>query len=386
MPIRLTHLKQTRTRNDGYHSRNRVQLVRGGRSYFDLLKKLLAKAKSVIHLQFYIFEEDETGRSVAQALMEAARRGVKVYMLVDAYGSQGLSQVFVKSLRDAGVHFRRFRPLFKSRHFYFGRRLHHKVVVVDSMHALVSGLNISDRYNDMPGVLAWLDWALHVEGEAAAAVEEICKRRLRLRYTIKPPSLPRGGVPVRVRVNDWGSRKREIFRSYLEIFEQAESQITIMSAYFLPGRSFRRHIVAARRRGVQVRVILTADADVLMIKYAERYIYRWLFKHGISVYEYGPSMVHGKMALCDNRWMTLGSYNVNNLSAYGSVELNLDVKDEEFVTHVNNLLDELIDRDCLPVTEKQFLKKFNAVSRFFHKTAYVIFRFLFFVSTRRAGD
>src|SRR5690606_23498516 len=123
---------------------------------------------------------------------------------------------------------RRFQPLFKSRRFYFGRRLHHKVVVVDARHSLVSGLNIGNRYNDVNGVPAWLDWALYVEGEVAPALEDVCRRRLRMRLpkgASGPP--PDTEMPVRIRINDWIRRKREIFRSYLEMFRNAESHITI---------------------------------------------------------------------------------------------------------------------------------------------------------------
>lgn len=371
----------------GYLFRNNVRLVKGGRQYFELLEQLIDHAQASVHLQFYIFDDDETGTKVADAMIRAAARGVRVYLLVDAYGSQGLSRAFVAKLARAKIHFRRFRPLFKSRRFYLGRRLHHKIAVVDSRHALVSGLNISDRYNDMPGVGAWLDWALYAEGEVAYALEQVCKRRLRLRHPQSPPPpFPESEMPVRIRVNDWATGRREIFRSYLEMFQKAQSHMTIISAYFLPGRLFRKKIAAARKRGVKVRVILTADADIIMIKYAERYIYRWLFRHGIEVYEYRRSVVHGKMAFYDDKWMTIGSYNVNNLSAYGSVELNLDVSHEGFVTEVSRTIDALIKDDCLPITEKKFRRTYNWFNFLVHKSAYALFRFLFFLSTKKAGD
>ena len=114
----------------GYSARNRVQLVKGGRDYFLLLKKLINKATHSIHLQFYIFLDDETGKEIIEALKSAARRGVAVHLQLDAYASQGLHQKSVQELRNNGVSVKWFEPLFKSKHFYFGRRLHHKVVVV----------------------------------------------------------------------------------------------------------------------------------------------------------------------------------------------------------------------------------------------------------------
>src|SRR5262245_57646339 len=111
---------------------------------------MIDSAQESIHLQVYIFDPDETGTVISDALIRAAERNVRIYIMVDAYGSQKLSRRFIKRLTDAGIFFRKFRPAFKSRKFYVGRRLHHKVVVVDAHRSMVGGVNISDRYNDMP--------------------------------------------------------------------------------------------------------------------------------------------------------------------------------------------------------------------------------------------
>jgi len=148
-----------------YIHNNNVKLIEGGHSYFDLLEKMIVNAKHSIYFQVYIFDEDETGKRVAGALKQAALRNVKVYLLVDGYASKDLSKEFILDLKGAGVNVRMFEPLLKSGKFYFGRRLHHKVIVVDVFHCLVAGLNISDRYNDTSENRAWLDWALFAEVE-----------------------------------------------------------------------------------------------------------------------------------------------------------------------------------------------------------------------------
>jgi len=154
-----------------FTSNNHVTLVQGGKAYFDLLEKIIEESKESIHFQVYIFENDETGQRIAQALISAAKRKVKVYLLVDGYASQSITDKLIKQLTVGGIHFRFFEPLFKGSNFYFGRRLHHKVVVVDSCVALVGGVNISNHYNDLPGKPAWLDFAIVVRGEI---VKEIC--------------------------------------------------------------------------------------------------------------------------------------------------------------------------------------------------------------------
>jgi cardiolipin synthase A/B len=364
---------------------NHVKLVRSGKQYFDLLTEMIDSARESIHIQTYILGDDQTGLSVADAVIRAAQRGVEVYMMVDAYGSQSLSDNFIKRLTDAGVYFRKFRPLYKSKRFYLGRRLHHKIVVIDSSRATVGGLNLADRYNDTPEEKAWLDFALYVEGEVAHELENICLRRIKVRrhrHSMNNTSTKTRAVcPIRIRENDWASRKRDIYQTYLELFRNAQTSLTIMSAYFLPGQTFRKSLEHAAKRGVKIRVILTGYADIPLIKYAERYIYRWLFRNNVEIYEYQKNVLHAKLAIADSRILTVGSFNVNNLSAYGSIECNLDVNDERFVASVEDQLEEIIEKDCRHITEEDMRKR-NVFVKLAHKVAYETFRFMFFISTK----
>jgi len=118
-----------------YTTRNKVKIIRGGTEYFNLLLELINRAEESIHLQTYIFGNDETGNMVADALMAAAKRKVNVYLLADGYASQSLSKKTMQAFAAAGVHFRFFEPLLKSKNFYFGRRLHHKIFVSDGKYS-----------------------------------------------------------------------------------------------------------------------------------------------------------------------------------------------------------------------------------------------------------
>lgn len=366
-------------------SRNKAELIRGGRTYFDLLKKLISQAERLIHFQFYIFDPDATGKEVADALIAAARRGVTVYVLLDAYGSQNLTRSIIDEFEAAGVHFRWFQHLFKARKFYLGRRLHHKVVVIDGHHSLVSGLNISDRYNDMPGEPAWLDWALYCEGEVSLQLEDICRKRMKLRpqATHTQPPAKTGSCEIGVRVNDWIGRRGEITRAYLTMLREARSHVVIMTPYFMPGRYFRKALKDAAARGVKIQMILTRDSDVPAAKYAERYMYDWLFRHNIEILEYQKNVLHGKIATADNRWATVGSYNVNNLSAYASIELNLVVINPALVSDINTRLDNIITYDCKRITPYMYKEYANVFMRLLQGAAYRMFRFMLFIFTLR---
>lgn len=366
-----------------------VQLIKGGREYFHLLQQLIETAAVSIHLQTYIFEDDETGMEIGAALMNAAQRGVTVQLMVDAYASKELSTAFVERLQRKGVQFKEFEPFFKNRNFYFGRRLHHKVFVADGLRSLVGGINISNRYNDMPDEKAWLDWALYTEGEASAQLEQVCKevwntpQLFKKKAISKHVPLPMNDAAYRVRVrrNDWVYRKNQISRTYLEMFRNAKSSITILSSYFLPGRVFRKHIERALRRGVQIRVITAGNSDISLSKNAERYLYRWLLKRGVRIYEYQPSVLHGKLSVCDDGLVTVGSYNINNISAYASIELNLDVISKPFAKQTKKVLQQLMEQDCIPVTTESYEIKFNRWQRLMQWGSYVLFRLIFFLFT-----
>ena len=367
-----------------YTSRNRISLVHSGEDYFSLLLSLIEKAKLTIHLQIYIYENDETGRKVADALKAAAKRNVSVYLHVDGYASQRINGEFRHDLEKAGVHFKFFEPLLKSRHFYFGRRLHQKVFVVDGIFSLVGGLNIGDRYNDLPDGQAWYDVALYAEGEISYQLHLVCTRMWRKRRKLKDrinkkdveifcdSILKEERQLVRLRQNDWVKRKSEVWNTYRMLFAQSKESITIMSSYFLPGRTYRKLLSRASASGVKIKVILAGKSDVALSKYAERYLYAWLLKKNIEIYEFERTVLHAKMSVADKETVTIGSFNVNNISAYASLELNLDIKSKAFGAYIAEVMDHIIAKDCKQITKENHASSTNIFRRAMQKISYVL--------------
>lgn len=375
-----------------FTANNSVRLVRGGKEYFDLVIQLINDAKETIHLQTYIYDDDETGIKVAEALKTAVQRKVEVYLMADGYASQVMSQKFIDDLRAAGVHFRFFETIFRGKYFYFGRRLHHKVTVVDTRYALVGGLNISDRYNDLPGHPAWLDFALYAEGEIAKQLCVLCWKTWKgfpARMGITPCEqkelkfdfTPEERAMVRMRRNDWVRRKNQISKSYIEMLRTAKSEVTILCSYFLPARFMRKNIQQAINRGVKIKVVLAGLSDVMLAKYAERYIYDWMLRNKIKIYEYQGTVLHGKVAVCDNEWMTIGSYNVNNISAYASIELNLDVHNPSFALKVDQTIEQIIKENCVEITEERLAKTTTIIKRLVRWSSYEIIKLGFYLFT-----
>ena len=387
MPVqKLKHNKPV------YTSRNKVRLIRGGKPYFDQLLQMINSANESIHLQTYIYNSDETGKMVAKALKAAVKRNVQVYLLADGYASKGMSKAFIADLNDAGVHFRFFNPLFKSQYFYFGRRLHHKITVADTKYAMVGGVNISDRYNDMPETPAWLDFALYLEGEAARELCILCWKSWKnyppgmgltpceekeIEFDIQSPEL----CEIAMVRNDWVRRKNEISATYVNMLRNSKSHITILCSYFLPGSVIRRQLRFAVSRGVKIKVITAGVSDIKLAKYAERYWYSWMLRNRIELYEYQPSVLHGKIAVCDSQWMTIGSYNINDISAYASIELNMNVQHEEFAKKTEETLLQIAEKDCVRVTSEYYKQSKNIIKQFVRWLSYKFFRIVFYLTT-----
>lgn len=368
-----------------YSLYNRIQLLRGGSCYFNRLKELIQNARQCIYIRVYIWNDDETGNSIADALIEAAKRKVDVFVTADGYASQGLPGEFIRRLKRNGVRFRYFEPLLRSSHFYFGRRMHEKIVSIDENIALVGGINFADRYNDVDGIPAWMDYALEVEGEAAFKIYEYCyqqwENELPITKFVLDEALQKENCSVRIRFNDWVKGKNQVWKTYFNRFNQAEESITIMCSYFLPGRVLRKRLGLAAKRGVKVKLILAGPSDVMLAKYAERYLYRWMLRNKIEIYEYQPSVLHAKMMVVDNRWVTIGSFNVNNVSAYASMEMNLDVRNKPFASFVQHTMESIIAKDCVPITKTSPVFKAGLFKQFIQKSSYELIRVILNLST-----
>lgn len=375
----------------GYTSHNRGRLIRGGAEYFDMAEELIDRAVHSIHLQTYIFESDQTGQRISEALVRAAFRNVRVYVMLDGYASADLDPAVIQRWKESGIHFRWFQPIVKGRDFYLGRRMHHKILVADGLHSLVGGVNISNRYNDLPGQPAWLDFAIRIDGEASIELFNRCvemwtrtlwkKIGLPGMFNWRSVLGPDDVMFTRIRMNDWVRNKNQISRSYLEMFHRAQHQITILSSYFMPGRILRKQIHHAASRGVVIRVILTGRSDVHLSKSAERYLYPWLLKRNVEIYEYRHTVLHGKLATYDRQWATVGSYNVNNISAYASIELNVDVHNGTFAGNVEDALDQIILDDCIRISHSRFSTATNLFLQVKRRISYEIIRLILYLFT-----
>lgn len=374
-----------------YSLRNRVALLRSGERYFEVLLRMIADARQEFHLQTYILEPDTTGRLVLEALIAAAARGVAVYIQLDAYGSGKLDDTVLSDLRSKGIRIRKYGRLISRGKLHLGRRMHHKITVMDNHTALVGGINISDNYSGWNGKPPWLDYAVVVQGETARQLNRICRKRwkdpdpqheLPSRESDRVPFeglSANDRVPVRITQNDFLRRKQETAASYRQAIRQARNSLVFVGGYFLPGGLARRLLKKAARRGVAISLIVSAESDVGVVRNSRRYLYGWLLRNGIRIFEYHPSNVHGKLLLKDNSFVSIGSYDLNNLSTYSNIELNLDIRDLEFSEIVRSELEAVVAGSCHEVTRTQHGQE-GIFRKFVDWASYQLVKTLFILS------
>ena len=351
---------------------NRVLLLRGGDELFPAMCQAMRSAQHAVWLATYIFQDDDAGRRVSDALRGAAARGVRVYVIVDGFGSNATLARLRRWLDADGIDLQVHRPvdrwwsLLRSGQLH---RLHQKLCVVDERIAFVGGINIiDDRFDQAHGHsdAPRLDFAVELQGPVAEAVqrtlqakynrlrmrtqwprkvrdvaasEQPVKKTLDLWHSLRssPQAEPRHAddgptAPVRVAfvVRDNFRRRHDIERSYIEAMRHARQRIDIACAYFYPGHAFKRSLLHAAGRGVRVRLLLQGKADYRIAALAAQVLYDELLHHGVRIFEYTPAFLHAKVAVIDDDWATVGSSNIDPLSLLLNLEANAVVRDAVF--------------------------------------------------------
>ena len=348
---------------------NQITLLQNGEAYFPAIEAALDRAVHEIYLESYIFENDNTGRRIAEALRRAAFRGVKTHVLIDGFGSKSLPKTMVDYLVTAGVMVLKFRPkispwtLRRQRL----RRLHRKIVVVDQEIAFVGGINIIDDM-DMPGQTSpRYDYAVSVEGPLVKEIHDSTRRvwsrvawtRLRPgwgrdNYRQAPSTEPRGRMRSAFLVRDNIRHRRDIEDAYLQAIDQAQFEIILANAYFLPGLNFRHALLDAAGRGVRVILLLQGRVEYRLLHYASHALYGSFLDAGMEIYEYHKSLMHAKVAVIDEHWATVGSSNLDPFSLLLSLEANVVVDDENFAKKLKHSLEQAIKMGARRIFENSW--------------------------------
>lgn len=360
---------------------NRIELLENGEEYYPRVFEAIAAAKREVVIETFILFDDPVGRALHAALLEAARRGVQVDLTVDGYGSPDLSPEFIGALTEAGVRLHVYdpRPRLLGLRYNLLRRLHRKIVVVDGELAFIGGINFSEDHLIASGPMSKQDWAVRVQGPVVRQlhgfVHEVLapvRRALHWPRPHWPQWMRRGATPAAARASalpamgtaqaalvtrDNHRHPNDIERCYRMAIRTARREVVIANAYFFPGYRLLRELRRAARRGVAVHLVLQGEPDMLIVRLAARLLYHSLVKDGVHVHEYCKRPLHGKVAVVDGEWATVGSSNLDPLSLALNLEANLLIRDRDFAATLRAQVQRLIEHECHEISPERLPKR-----------------------------
>ncbi|MDQ7730295.1 phospholipase D-like domain-containing protein [Halomonas sp. SpR8] len=326
---------------------NRFTLLPEATRFLPAMFEAVHAAQHYVLIELYLMESGELADQVSDALIGAAQRGVCVCLLLDGYGSLGLSGSDRQRLKQGGVQLRFFNPIgFHSLALNLSRD-HRKIVVVDGERAFTGGFGAVDEFLN-----AWYEIALCIEGPVVGDWELLFRRLWHSRLTRAEkgdscaPVLPKlrelkgfaNGVPGRA-MSARGYRYQAIRHSLHHRVSQVEQRLWLCTPYFVPTFALRRRLVKAARRGIDVRLLLPgAKHDHPGVRFAGQRFYQSLLKAGVRIYEFQPTFIHAKFVLVDE-WVSIGSCNFDHWSLHWNLEANQEVVDQQLATDVRELFE-----------------------------------------------
>ena len=329
-----------------------VRLLRDGAEAFPAMLEAIASAQREVLLEFYWITPGRIGLRFRDALVEQAARGVAVRVIYDSLGSRGMTDDWWQPLRDAGGDVREYHSILPFHETFRLDRLmqrdHRKLLVVDASTGFTGGINIGDPWlPTSDGGDGWLDDAIAVRGEIALEMRALFYRTWRrVTRQISPadvlPLARRRGRSVYVLASQ-RRRFRSIHREYLARIAGARRSIDLAHSYFVPDLHVRHELSRAARRGVRVRVLIPAVSDVPGLQLAIEATFDALLESGVEIFALPPPMLHAKTAIVDGRFVTIGSYNLDE-GLRKNLEANIAVLDEPFAAHVTERFERLLAR------------------------------------------
>lgn len=325
-------------------------LVDGAAKYAALLRDI-GHARHHVHLEYYIWEPDQTGAALRDALVERARAGVRVRLLVDAVGSAAARRFFA-SLLDAGGELAWFHPP------RFGRiwsrpwtnlRTHRKIVVIDGAIAYTGGMNVCDIQDESLRKDAYRDLHLRLEGRAVRALQLLFvedwayatgRREFISSVVADMPALPpKGDVPVQVLASGPDSSWEAIHRAHVSAIHAAKHRVWMTTPYFVPGEAAMMALTSAALAGLDVRLLVPRMSDSRLVTLAARSYFGPLLVAGVKVYEYGPRMLHSKSLLVDDHLAIIGSANFDHRSFRLNFEVSMLFDDPGIAAQLQRIIE-----------------------------------------------
>lgn len=358
--------------------KNKVKLLLNGEEKFPELIKCLQAAKHHIHIEYYIFEQDETGTAIIEILIAKAKEGVQVKFIYDDFGSPSIKKKIERKMRDAGIEIYPFSKV----HFYLLAnriyyRNHRKIVVIDGRTAFVGGINISDKYfNNRKHNLYWRDTHLRIDGPGVYYLQYVfitdwnfcCGKKLDLEniFFAECDEFKEGAL-IQIASSGPDSEEPSIMFSVIEAISLAKEEILITTPYFIPGDSILNALRIAALAGVKVKLLVPGKCDSRIVNAASKAHYDALLQAGVEIYLYNKGFVHAKTLVTDGKLSIIGTANMDHRSFELNFEVNAIVYDESFSKKMQRVFAEDI-KHATRLDAKQWYKR-SLVTQFPEKLA-----------------
>lgn len=326
---------------------DKVELLVGGAATFDSIMEAVRQAKDHIHLEYYIFEPDQTGLGLMKLLCEKARAGIKVRLLVDALGSKKLSAKFYRPLQEAGGEFVLFHPTKFARRVrpVINFRSHRKIVVIDGRIGYTGGVNITDDEDRRIHQEAYHDVHVRLQGPVVNWLQTVFLEdwsyALDYQHSTEPrdlnallPDLPEGDQVVQIMASGPDSSMEAIHRVHVSAIHAAHKRLWLTTPYFVPTEAAMLALTNAALRGVDVCLLVPEKSDSRVVTAAARSYFEELIRSGVKVFEYQKSMLHSKTMVVDDMVGIIGTANFDNRSFRLNYEVCAVVYGEAFAANL----------------------------------------------------
>ena len=328
-----------------------VRLLVDGAATYDALLDAVRGARDHVHLEYYIYTPDRSGAALRDALLERARAGVKVRLLLDAVGSSKTPRKFFADLLDAGAELAWFHPMRFGRIWerpWLNLRTHRKIVVIDGRVGFAGGINITDDENERLRDDAYRDLHLRIEGDAVRALQLVFvedwvyatgdRDFIGGVARATPPPSP-GPIHAQVLTSGPDSDWEAIHRLHVGAIHAAKQRVWLVTPYFVPGEAAMMALTSAAFGGLDVRLLVPRLSDSKLVTYAARSYFDTLLAAGVKVYQYGPRMLHTKALLVDDELALVGSANFDNRSFRLNFEVCLLFRDAGVAADLAKLIE-----------------------------------------------
>ncbi len=342
-----------------------LRLLCNAEEFYPALAQRINEAVHHIHLEFYIWQGDDTGARFLNLLTAAAQRGVIVRLLLDGVGSHRLAESRLAEFTAAGGQFSWFQSLDPKRlRFFMNLRNHRKLQIIDGTIAFVGGMNIGREHEQPdPELGAWRDVQLEVSGSVACALQEVFAddwffaTGQKIAHSVYYPVHPGPPLqPVHIVLGGPDRRNEPIAKSIVSLLNDAEDRVWIATGYFVPDDIVLAALALAANRGVDVRLLISARTDHPWLVRVGRSYYGELLTAGVRIFEYSAGIHHAKIALADDHWSMVGSANLDYRSMRLNFELNLLVHSKAENTAIARIFDQDF-KLCEEIDPKEFARR-----------------------------